>query len=141
LAKAWCKYSFPFITFLYLEIIEGGNDIEFSIDFGLAKPFKSLTYKWYKVSVFNYNNIKSFVVNVESNTSSWLFVKKDRDSCWGHVRTNEPFIKIFIDILFYNQKFVFGHWVGSFVKWHFSLFGVNGMVIRLMWGEYIYALL
>ena len=48
----------------------GSNNIKFNIDFGLTKLFKSLIYKQYGVSVFNYNNVKSFIINVELNTSS-----------------------------------------------------------------------
>jgi len=81
LAEARCEYSFLFITFLYLEAVKGGNDIEFSINFGLAKPFKGLAYKWYRVLVFDYNSIKSSIVNIELNTSSWLFSKEDRGGC------------------------------------------------------------
>ena len=69
LAKARCKCGFLFITFPYLEAVKGGNDIEFSIDFGLAKLFKGLAYKRYRVLVFNRNSVKSFVVNIELNTS------------------------------------------------------------------------
>ena len=45
LAKAQYKCGFPFVTFLYLEAAKGGNNIKFSIDFGLVKPLKSFTYK------------------------------------------------------------------------------------------------
>ena len=51
-------------------MVKGGNNIKLSIDFGLTKPLKSLTYKQYRVSVLNYNSIKSFIVNIESDTSS-----------------------------------------------------------------------
>ena len=51
-------------------MVKGGNDIKLSINFGLIKPLKSLIYKQYGVLVFNYNSIKSFIVNVELNTSS-----------------------------------------------------------------------
>ena len=62
-------------------MVKGGNNIKFSIDFGLIKPLKSLIYKWYKVLVFNYNSVKSFIVNIELNTFFWLLSKKDRSSC------------------------------------------------------------
>ena len=61
-------------------MVKGGNNIKLSIDFSLTKPLKSLTYKWYGVLVLNYDSIKSFIVNVELNTSSWLLSKKDRGS-------------------------------------------------------------
>ncbi len=51
-------------------MVKGGNNIELSIDFGLAKLFKGLTYKWYRVSVLNCNSVKSSIVNIELNTSS-----------------------------------------------------------------------
>ena len=51
-------------------MVKSGNNIKLSINFNLIKPFKSLIYKWYRVSVFNYNSIKSFIVNAELNTSS-----------------------------------------------------------------------
>jgi len=81
LAKAQCEYSFLFVTFLYLEAVKGGNNVKLSIDFGLAKPLKSFIYKWYGVLVLNCNSVKSSIVNVELNTSSWLLSKKDRGSC------------------------------------------------------------
>ena len=56
--------------FLYLEIVKGGNNIEFSIDFGLIKLLNSLIYKRYGVLVLNYNSIKSFIVNIKLDTSS-----------------------------------------------------------------------
>jgi hypothetical protein len=65
----WYEYGFPFITFLYLEIVKGGNNIEFSVDFSLTKLFKSFIYKRYGVLVFNYNSIKSSIVNIKLNTS------------------------------------------------------------------------
>jgi len=49
-------------------VVKGGNDIKLSIDFGLAKPLKSLIYKRYGVLVFNCNSVKSSVVNAELNT-------------------------------------------------------------------------
>ena len=51
-------------------MVKGGDNIKLNIDFGLIKPLKSLIYKQYRVLVFNYNNIKSFTVNIELNTSS-----------------------------------------------------------------------
>ena len=51
-------------------MVKGGNDIKLSINFSLTKPFKSLIYKWYGVLVLDYNSIKSFIVNIELNTSS-----------------------------------------------------------------------
>jgi len=102
LAKAQCKCSFLFVTFLYLEVVKGGNNIKFSIDFGLAKLFKGLTYKQYKVLVLNCDSIKSSIVNIELNTSFWLFSKEDRGSCWGYARTNKPFVKVLVNILFNN---------------------------------------
>ena len=62
-------------------MVKGGNNIKLSIDFGLIKPLKSLIYKWYRVSVLDYNSIKSFIVNIELDASSWLLSKKDRGSC------------------------------------------------------------
>jgi len=38
---------FLFITFPYLKIVKGGDNIKLSIDFSLTKPFKGLTYKRY----------------------------------------------------------------------------------------------
>ena len=61
-------------------MVKGGNNIKLSINFGLTKPLKGLIYKQYRVSVLNYNSIKSFIVNAESNASSWLLGKKDRGS-------------------------------------------------------------
>ena len=46
-------------------MVKGGTNIKFSIDFGLIEPLKSLIYKQYRVLVFNYNSIKSFIVNAE----------------------------------------------------------------------------
>ena len=51
-------------------MVKGGNNIKLNIDFGLIKLLKSLIYKWYGVLVLDYNNIKSFIVNIELNTSS-----------------------------------------------------------------------
>jgi len=65
-----CEYGFPFITFPYLEVVKGGNNIKFSIDFGLAKLFKGLAYKRYRVLVLDYNSVKSSIVNTELNNSS-----------------------------------------------------------------------
>ena len=62
-------------------MVKGGNDIKLSINFGLIKPLKSLIYKWYGVLVLNYNSVKSFIVNIELNTSSWLLNKKNRGGC------------------------------------------------------------
>ena len=62
-------------------MVKGGDNIKLSIDFGLIKPLKSLIYKQYGVSVLNYNSVKSFIVNAELNTSSWLLSKKNRGGC------------------------------------------------------------
>jgi hypothetical protein len=51
-------------------MVKGGNNIEFSIDFSLTKLLKSLTYKQYRVSVLDYNSVKSSIINAELNTSS-----------------------------------------------------------------------
>ena len=51
-------------------MVKNNNNIKLNINFSLTKPLKSLTYKWYRVLVFNYNSIKSFIVNAESDTSS-----------------------------------------------------------------------
>ena len=82
LAEAQYKCGFPFITFPYLEMVKGGNNIKLNINFGLVKPLKGLIYKWYWVLVLNYNSVKSSIVNIELNTSSWLLSKKNRGSCW-----------------------------------------------------------
>ena len=50
-------------------MVKGGDNIKLSIDFGLTKPLKSLTYKRYKVSVLNYNSVKSSIVNTKLDTS------------------------------------------------------------------------
>ena len=85
-----------------MEIVKGGNDIKLSIDFSLTKPLKSLIYKQYRVLVLNYNSVKFSIVNIELDTSSWLLSKKDRGGCWGYTKINKPFIKVFVNILFYN---------------------------------------
>jgi len=51
-------------------VVKGGDNIKFSIDFGLAKPFKGLAYKRYKVLVLDRNSVKSSIVNIKLNTSS-----------------------------------------------------------------------
>ena len=51
-------------------MVKGGDNIKLSVDFGLTKPLKSLTYKRYGVSVFNHNSVKSSIVDVELDTSS-----------------------------------------------------------------------
>ena len=61
-------------------MVKGGDNIKLSIDFSLTKPLKSLIYKWYGVLVFDYNSIKSSIVNIELNTSSWIFSEKNRGS-------------------------------------------------------------
>ena len=70
MAKTQYECGFLFVTFPYLEVVKGGNNIEFSIDFGLAKLFKGFAYKRYGVLVLNYNSVKSSIVNAELNTSS-----------------------------------------------------------------------
>jgi hypothetical protein len=62
-------------------MVKGGDNIELSINFGLIKPLKSLIYKQYGVLVFDYNSVKSFIVNVESDASSWLLSKKNGGGC------------------------------------------------------------
>ena len=57
-------------------MVKSGNNIKLSIDFGLIKPLKGFIYKWYKILVFDYNSIKSSIVNIELDTSSWLLSKK-----------------------------------------------------------------
>jgi len=39
------KCGFLFITFPYLKVVKGGNNVKLGIDFSLAKPLKSLMYK------------------------------------------------------------------------------------------------
>jgi hypothetical protein len=51
-------------------MVKSGNNIKFSIDFSLTKLLKSLIYKQYRVLVFDYNSIKSFIINAELDTSS-----------------------------------------------------------------------
>ena len=51
-------------------MVKGSDNIELSIDFGLTKLLKSLIYKQYRVSVLNYNSIKSSIVNIELDASS-----------------------------------------------------------------------
>ena len=62
-------------------MVKSGNNIKLSIDFSLTKLLKSFIYKRYRVSVLDYNSVKSFIVNVESDASSWLLGKKDRGGC------------------------------------------------------------
>jgi len=50
-------------------MVKGGDDIKFSIDFGLTKPLKGLAYKRYWVLVLDYNSVKSSIVSVELDTS------------------------------------------------------------------------
>ena len=61
-------------------MVKGSNNIKLSINFSSIKSLKSLIYKQYRVLVLNYNSIKSSIVNVELNASSWLLSKKDRGS-------------------------------------------------------------
>ena len=51
-------------------MVKDNNNIKLSINFGLTKPLKSLIYKQYRVLVFNYNSVKSSIVNIESDTFS-----------------------------------------------------------------------
>ena len=55
-------------------MVKSGNNIELSINFGLTKPLKSLIYKQYRVLVFNYNSIKSFMVNIYFFITKSLFL-------------------------------------------------------------------
>ena len=102
MAKARYKCGLLFITLLYLKVVKNGNDIEFNIELGLVKPFKGLTYKWYRVLILNHNGVKSFIINAKLKTSSWLLSKKDEGSCRGHAKANKPFIKVLVNILFYS---------------------------------------
>ena len=61
-------------------MVKGGNDIKLNINFGLTKLLKSFIYKQYGVLVLNYNSVKSFIINIKLDTSSWLFSKKDKGS-------------------------------------------------------------
>jgi hypothetical protein len=61
-------------------MVKGGDNIKFSIDFGLIKLLKSLIYKQYGVLVFDCNSIKSSIINIKLDTSSWLFGEKDGGS-------------------------------------------------------------
>ena len=49
-------------------MVKGNNNIKFSINFGLTKPLKNYIYKRYKVLIFNYNSIKSSIINIELDT-------------------------------------------------------------------------
>ena len=51
-------------------MVKGNNNIKLNINFSLVKPLKGFIYKQYWVSVFDYNSIKSFIVNIKLNTSS-----------------------------------------------------------------------
>ena len=51
-------------------MVKGGNNIKFSIDFSLTKLLKSFIYKQYGVLVFDYNSVKSSIVNIKLDTSS-----------------------------------------------------------------------
>jgi hypothetical protein len=51
-------------------MVKSGDNIELSIDLGLAKPFKGLTYKRYRVLILNRNSVKPSIVDTELNTSS-----------------------------------------------------------------------
>ena len=62
-------------------MVKGGNNIKLSIDFNLTKLLKSFIYKQYRVLVLNYNSVKSSIVNIKLDTSSWLLSKKDRSGC------------------------------------------------------------
>ena len=97
-----CKYNFPFVTLLYLKTIKSGNDIKLNIKLSLIKSFKIFIYKWYKVLIFNYNGVKPSIINIELETSFWFFGKKDGGSYGGYIKANKPFIKVLINILFYN---------------------------------------
>jgi hypothetical protein len=87
-------------------MVKSGDNIELSIDLGLAKPFEGLTYKRYRVSILNRDGVKPSIVNTESDTSFWLLSKKDRGGYRGHARADKPFIKMLVDILLYSKKFV-----------------------------------
>ena len=50
-------------------MVKDGDNIKLSVDFSLTKPLKSLIYKRYRVLVFNYNSVKSSIVNVELDIS------------------------------------------------------------------------
>ena len=62
-------------------MVKGGDNIKLSIDFGLTEPLKGLIYKRYWVLVLNRNSVKSSIVNVELDTSSWFFSEEDRGGC------------------------------------------------------------
>ena len=68
MAEAWCECGSLFVTFPYLEVVKGGDNIELGIDFSLTKLLKSFMYKRYGVLVLNCNSIKSSIVNAELNT-------------------------------------------------------------------------
>ena len=51
-------------------MVKSGNNIKLSINFSLIKLLKSFIYKQYRVLVFNYNSIKSSIVNIELDTFS-----------------------------------------------------------------------
>ena len=50
-------------------MVKGSNNIKLSINFGLIKLLKGFIYKQYRVLVFNYNSVKSSIVNAKLNTS------------------------------------------------------------------------
>ena len=54
-------------------MVKSGDIIKLSIDFSLTKLFKSFTYKWYRVLILNYNSMKFFIVNIESEFFFFFF--------------------------------------------------------------------
>jgi len=70
------RMRFSIRTFPYLEIVKGGDNVELSIDFGLTKRLKGLTYKRYWVLVLNYNSVKSSIVNAELDTFSCFLTRR-----------------------------------------------------------------
>ena len=50
-------------------MVKGGNNIKLNINFSLIKPLKNFIYKQYKILVFNYNSVKSSIVNIKLDTS------------------------------------------------------------------------
>jgi hypothetical protein len=51
-------------------MVKSGDDIELSIDLGLAKPFKGFMYKRYRVLILNRDGVKPSIVDIELDTFS-----------------------------------------------------------------------
>jgi hypothetical protein len=99
-AIAGSKGSFPFISFLYLNLVVGIKEVNLAEDLGTMESIKEFTNKQNRVAILDSKGIETSIIYTKSQGTILLGRKNDHGTCRAHGFPDMTFLQSIVNEFF-----------------------------------------